>query len=66
MDVVSQSWQAGDLFIQLHELALPATVPAAGDAFALGVYDADTLVRLPILVEGQTRGDQLLLSKPEQ
>jgi hypothetical protein len=66
MDVVSQSWHSGDLLLQLHELTLPTTLPETADWLALGVYDADTLIRLPVIVGGQIVSDHLLLPKPDQ
>jgi hypothetical protein len=44
LDVQPTSWQAGDIFIQLHRF----TVPAAADSLRLttGLYDGTTLERL--------------------
>ncbi|MBP6470928.1 MAG: phospholipid carrier-dependent glycosyltransferase [Chloroflexi bacterium] len=53
LDVDSTSWQPGDVFVQVHRFAVPDT--AVIHAFAIGLYDADTLERLadPIVVESQ-------------
>lgn len=50
LDVDSATWQPGDVFVQLHRFAVPET--AVVDAFAIGLYDGDTLERLaePIVV----------------
>ncbi|MGB4869129.1 MAG: hypothetical protein WBP47_03735, partial [Candidatus Promineifilaceae bacterium] len=53
LDVDSTSWQPGDVFVQVHRFAVPET--AVVQAFAIGLYDADTLERLadPIVLESR-------------
>lgn len=44
LDVDPTTWQPGDLFVQLHRFAVPETAVIA--AFAIGLYNGDTLERL--------------------
>jgi 4-amino-4-deoxy-L-arabinose transferase-like glycosyltransferase len=61
LDVPSYNWMAGDLFLQLHELTLPATLNQGEYPMALGVYTRQDLQRLPVHVAGQVTGDQIQL-----
>lgn len=46
LDVPSYYWQTGDSFLQLHEFALPADLPAGSYTLRIGVYSClDTLCR---------------------
>jgi hypothetical protein len=44
IDVEPTSWQTGDLFVQRHQLILPAN--SQPDHYLLGVYDGETLARV--------------------
>jgi hypothetical protein len=61
LDVPSYYWMAGDLFLQLHELTLPATLNQDEYPMAIGIYTRQDLQRLPVHVAGQVAGDQLQL-----
>lgn len=63
LDAPSVFWQEGDSFVQLHELRLPADLPAGKYPLQVGVYPrADWRRRLPLLLDGETAGDGLPLA----
>ncbi len=47
LDAPSWAWQAGDLLVQIHVLAVPATAVPGDYAAVVGFYDRATGVRLP-------------------
>ncbi|MCB0035038.1 MAG: glycosyltransferase family 39 protein, partial [Anaerolineales bacterium] len=60
LDVPSNRWQAGDLFIQMHQLSLPANTPAGTFPLIVGFYDAATCPacqRLAVTIDQQPAGD---------
>jgi hypothetical protein len=61
-------WQPGDVVVQVHTFHVAADAPA-GEAFLeAGLYrriDADTMPRLPLLLDGEVIGDRVLLSPIE-
>lgn len=63
LDAPSVFWQAGDLVIQLHELRLPADLPAGDYPLDVGFYHrADWRRRLPLALDGEATGDALHLA----
>ena len=63
LDAPVHSWQTGDILIQLHEMHLPADLPAGEYALAVGVYHAaDWRRRLPVRGGGVALGDALQLA----
>ena len=54
----SGSWQPGEFLITEH--LLDAT-PEAGEVVRVGLYDPQTQVRLPVTVNGQPAGDNVVL-----
>ena len=62
LDVPSVFWRAGDVFVQLHELHLPADLPAGDYPLDVGLYlRADWRQRLPLFLDGEADGDALRL-----
>ena len=60
-DVAVDGWRAGDTFIQQMSLSLPAG--ASGTHWLqVGVYNSETLQRLPVLSGGQRIADRILLN----
>ncbi len=55
-----QGWSPGDVIIQKHTVALPANLPSGRYRLQMGVYDALTNTRLPVL-----SADRVLLSSLE-
>ena len=47
LDAPSWAWQAGDLLVQIHVLAVPAAAAPGDYAAVVGFYDRATGVRLP-------------------
>jgi len=61
LDVPVIGWRAGDLLAQLHTLPLPADLPPGRYWVQIGAYDAQTVERLPVLLDGVPVGARLLL-----
>lgn len=55
-------WQPGDLIVQQYDIPVPADLAPGAFAVEVGWYDAETLQRWPCVVNGETRGDRLLLA----
>ena len=47
LDAPSWGWRAGDLLVQIHALAVPASAAAGDYAAVVGLYDRASGVRLP-------------------
>ncbi len=60
LDASPYGWRQGDVIVQVHHIDLPAA--ASYSNIALGLYNPDTNMRLPVTVAGQPVGDRLLLS----
>ena len=54
LDAPSWAWQAGDLFVQIHPLAVPTSAAPGEYAAVVGLYDRATGVRLPASSGGDT------------
>jgi len=54
LDAPSWAWQAGDLFVQIHPLVVPASAAPGEYAALVGFYDRATGVRLPASSGGDT------------
>jgi uncharacterized membrane protein len=61
LDAPSIHWVAGDLFIQLHEIALPEQVTPGEYPMLLGLYTRQDSLRLPVIIDGATAADHLRL-----
>jgi hypothetical protein len=62
LDVWHDNWQAGDLFVQVHELRLPADAAPGRYQVELGIYMPETMGRLPVKREDATIADRVLLA----
>ncbi|MCO5203917.1 MAG: glycosyltransferase family 39 protein [Anaerolineae bacterium] len=65
LDVPSAFWHSDDVFIQLHEFALPSSVVPGDYPLAVGAYQRlgpDDLPRLPITINDVPAGDLLPLT----
>jgi hypothetical protein len=62
LGVSVDQWQAGDIIVQRHRLAIPADTLPGIYWLQTGVYWLDTLERWPIQQEGYPAGDRLLLT----
>jgi hypothetical protein len=63
--VTSQSLQAGDVVAQIHRLTLPENLGAGSYRIAIGLYTQPDGKRLPVMDNGQPRGDRLFLESIE-
>jgi len=57
LDVPGRYWQAGDHFLQLHQFALPLDTPPGDYPLYLGLYEQESGVRLPVVVDGTAAAD---------
>jgi hypothetical protein len=63
--LTSASLQPGDIFAQVHHVELPGNVKAGKYALSIGLYTQADNTRLPIIQDGQPRGDRLFLKPIE-
>jgi hypothetical protein len=61
LDYAVNSWQAGDVFVQYHRLALPAGIAPGQYYLQAGVYNWQTNVRWSLIQQGQVLGDRVVL-----
>ena len=54
LEAPSWDWQAGDVFIQIHPLLIPAASAPGSYTAVVGVYDRASGARLPV-VDGDGR-----------
>jgi hypothetical protein len=59
LDVRPSSLRPGDRFAQVHELTVDPETPPGVYHVQLGFYGPDTLVRLPVRVDGEAVGDRV-------
>jgi hypothetical protein len=55
-------WRTGDVLAQRHQFTLPAAAPPGRYWFQAGAYWLETLERWPVLLNGKTAGDRILLN----
>jgi hypothetical protein len=55
-------WQPGDIFVQKHDLSLPAGAPAGEYTIYTGAYDLETVTPYPIHSPEGTLGERLPLT----
>ena len=61
LDVWYDNWAAGDILVQVHELTPPADLAPGRYQVELGVYDPETMQRLPVVRDGTMIADRILL-----
>jgi hypothetical protein len=64
LDVPSYFWEAGDLFLQLHEIEIPETIEQGEYPIMIGIYKRPDLLRLQSFFENDSV-DQLQLKPLE-
>lgn len=60
--LTSQSLRPGDIFAQIHRLALPDSAPPGSYPIAIGLYTRPDGKRLPIMANQQPLGDRIFLT----
>ena len=63
--LTSASLQPGDVFVQIHHVALPGNLKAGEYSLSVGLYTPTDHTRLPIIANEQLRGDRLFLQPIE-
>jgi hypothetical protein len=61
LDYAVNSWQAGDIFVQYHRLALPAGIAPGHYYLQTGVYNWQTNLRWSLMQQGRALGDRVVL-----
>ncbi len=59
LDAPSYFWQNGDWYIQLHQLQLPADLPAGSYELIVGAYSQESGERLHLIVNNQQLNDTI-------
>jgi hypothetical protein len=63
LDVAVERLVSGDVFVQLHTIAIPEQAPSGHHRLALGLYDPGTMARLSLVSAGdEILGDHVRLS----
>jgi hypothetical protein len=65
LDVATDGWQVGDVFYQVHQLLVGDDIAAGTYQVELGWYDARTIQRLDVHVNGFAVADRVLLAPVE-
>jgi 4-amino-4-deoxy-L-arabinose transferase-like glycosyltransferase len=60
-DVPSIGWRTGDILVQRHSLSIPGDLEPSRYWVQVGLYDAATKERLPVLRSGASVGTRVLL-----
>lgn len=61
LDYAVNSWRAGDLFVQLHQIDLPPDLSPGSYYLQTGLYNWQSGERSPLLVDGQPMDSRILL-----
>jgi hypothetical protein len=62
----TQDWQPGEVVVDFHWMAVPPDVEPGTYTIAVGLYNAGTGMRWPVLDEsGQPSGDQIVLTQTD-
>jgi len=59
--VLADTLQPRDVFMQIHNIDLPAGLPPGSYRLSIGLYSSETGQRLTLYEDGTPRGDRLLL-----
>ncbi len=65
LDAPSWSWQAGDLVAQIHRFTLQKPPASRTLSLEVGIYDRASGTRLPLIVDGQTTSDSVIVATIE-
>ena len=65
LDVPVQGWRVGDTFLQKASFDLPADLGPGRYWLQTGVYNPETMKRLPVLTDGEPIADRILLTPIE-
>jgi hypothetical protein len=61
LDAPAWDWRAGDTFVQLHRVQIPADALPGQYSVAVGIYNRHGRQRLPVVVGGVAVGDRVFL-----
>jgi hypothetical protein len=64
--VPAEGWREGDTFIQRASLVMPRDVVHGDYGLQVGMYDPETMQRLPVVEQGQVVTDRILLTANSQ
>jgi 4-amino-4-deoxy-L-arabinose transferase-like glycosyltransferase len=61
LDAPAWDWRAGDAIAQVHSFSIATAVPPGSYTLEVGIYTRESLTRLPVLVDGITVDNRVLL-----
>jgi 4-amino-4-deoxy-L-arabinose transferase-like glycosyltransferase len=61
LDAPAWNWRAGDTFVQLHRVQIPADTPPGQYSVAVGIYNRHSRKRLPVVADGVKVSDRVFL-----
>jgi hypothetical protein len=61
LDAPAWNWRTGDAFAQLHRFQIASTAPPGSYHLELGIYNRQSLTRLPVLANGIIVDNRVLL-----
>jgi hypothetical protein len=62
LDVWHDNWLAGDVFVQVQQVPVGADVAPGEAQVEIGLYDPESMQRLPVVRDGDVIGDRVLLN----
>jgi hypothetical protein len=65
LDAPAWNWRSGEVFAQVHRFRMDADAPAGLYQLEVGIYTDHNLERLPIIVDGASIDDHILLQPLE-
>jgi hypothetical protein len=65
LDAPAWNWRSGDVFVQVHRFRMDVDVPPGLYQLEVGIYTDHDLERLPIIVDGASIDDRILLQSLE-
>jgi hypothetical protein len=65
LDAPAWNWRSGDIFAQLHRFRMDADASPGLYQLEVGMYTDHDLARLPIIVDGTSIDDRILLQPLE-
>ncbi len=66
LGVAAEGWREGDTFIQRASLAVPKDILPGEYGLEVGMYNPETMQRLPVIEQGQALTDRILMRLPPQ
>jgi len=66
LGVAAEGWREGDTFIQRALLTVPQDISPGEYGLEVGMYNPETMQRLPVIEQGQALTDRVLMRLPKK